>query len=91
MKKYFCHFLILFILAVFFIFADNSLLCNNTLNYSASQTVYYALPPEEDIVSPCSDDIRWYYKSIDGVVYRRKYNYTKKSGSGTGNEYNLTT
>jgi len=29
------------------------------------------------IITPCSDKIGWRYKSIDGKIYRRQYNYSK--------------
>ncbi|MDE7424620.1 MAG: hypothetical protein K2N51_13190 [Lachnospiraceae bacterium] len=82
MKKYFCCCLVLSMLIVSFIFADGSLAYNQTFNCSVTQPLHYALPTEEDTVSPCSDDIRWCYKVIDGVLYRRKYNYTKKTWIG---------
>lgn len=78
MKKYFCHCLVLSMLIVSFIFADGSLACNQTFGCSVSQTIHYALPAGDETVSPCSDDIRWRYKFIDGILYRRKYNYTKE-------------
>ncbi|MBD5090123.1 MAG: hypothetical protein HDT30_15175 [Clostridiales bacterium] len=76
MKKYFCHCLVLSVLVVSFIFLDSSLAYNQTFGCSVPQTLHYAPPTEGDIVSPCSDDIRWRYKSINGILYRRKYNYT---------------
>lgn len=64
-------------LVLSFIFLDSSLACNQTFICSVPETLHYALPPEEDIAEPCRDDIRWRFKLINGLLYRRKYNYTK--------------
>lgn len=82
MKKYFYHCIVLSMLIVSFIFVDGSLACNQTFDCSILQTLHYALPVEDETVSPCSDDIQWRYKFIDGILYRRKYNYTKKTWIG---------
>lgn len=33
-------------------------------------------------ITPFGDRIVWKYKTINGVLYRRKYNYTKKEWIG---------
>lgn len=33
-------------------------------------------------ITPYSDNIQWRYKSINGVLYKRLYNYTRKQWIG---------
>lgn len=82
MKKRFYHYLVLSILTASFVFADSSLAYSQTFEYSMSQPIHYALPAGDETVSPCSNDIQWRYKFIDGILYKRKYNYTTKTWIG---------
>lgn len=36
----------------------------------------------DDTVSPCSDIIKWRYKTVDGKLYRRLFNYTQNEWIG---------
>lgn len=42
-----------------------------------------AIPATQSSVSPYSDNIRWLYKSINGVLYKRQYNYTQQKWIGS--------
>ena len=77
MKKLICNCLFLSMMFVSFGFVNDIQASVQPRECSVPQTIYYAMPGEEDI-SPYADDIRWVYKTINGVVYRRKYNYTKQ-------------
>lgn len=39
---------------------------------------------EELLIEPRADEIGWEYKTVGNKVYRRMYNYTKKSGLENG-------
>ncbi|MGN1166610.1 MAG: hypothetical protein ACI4S2_09335 [Lachnospiraceae bacterium] len=36
----------------------------------------------ETSISPYTDNIGWRYKTVNGVLYKRKYNYTTKQWIG---------
>lgn len=74
MKKFICNCLFLSLMFVSFGFVNDM----QTLECSVPQTIHYAMPQGDDTISPYADDIRWVYKTVDGVLYRRKYNYTKQ-------------
>ena len=82
MKKYFYRYFLLSVMIPSFILIKDNETPDKTFACSVPQSVNYAMPPEEDTVSPCSEDIRWRYQTINGVLYRRKYNYTTSTWIG---------
>ncbi|NNJ33331.1 hypothetical protein [Lacrimispora defluvii] len=55
--------------------------------YAQPSTQQPAVPPvlstyDTQSYSPLSDIIGWRYKSVDGHVYRRQYNYSKEKWIG---------
>ena len=82
MKKYFYRYCLLSLMFLSFVLIKDNETTDNTFACSVPQSVNYALPPEEDAISPYSDDIRWCYKMINGVLCRRKYNYTTSTWIG---------
>lgn len=61
------------------------------LSFMASFILFTSMPSYVEAAIPVSptvttlsagdnarkDDIQWVYKSVDGVIYRRQYNFTK--------------
>lgn len=56
-------------------YAQNITLETQSLLQSSSER-------NEEIRSPRKDVIEWRYKTIDGKIYRRQYNYSKKKWIG---------
>lgn len=42
----------------------------------------YAMADSEEAIMPLADVIVWKYKIVDGVMYKRQYNQTKKCWVG---------
>ncbi len=74
--------LLLVLLGSTFIFSDLSIA--NAETTDANETVTStASPADTDTISPRADVIGWRYKTIDGKLYRRKYNYTQEKWIGS--------
>ncbi|MCI5597199.1 MAG: hypothetical protein MR380_10920 [Lachnospiraceae bacterium] len=66
----------------------NLIFTKNTLFLSASTVQSNSNAPssltviEKEEIQPKADDIRWRYKTIDGKLYKRLYNYSTKTWIG---------
>lgn len=61
-----------------FIFSDLSI-ANAEVTDTNETVVATALPSDDNsAIAPCADVIGWRYKTINGKLYRRKYNYTQE-------------
>lgn len=65
-------------LLVFSLFAP----CTTQAAASITHSAYAATPQKISISPRRDDDIQWRYKIKDGVLYKRKYNVTKKKWIG---------
>ena len=65
-------------LLVFSLFAP----CTTQAATNITHSAYTATPQKVSISPRRGDDIQWRYKTKDGVLYKRKYNVTKKKWIG---------
>lgn len=49
---------------------------------SANKPIHIAHECNATSIQPKSDIIRWRYKTVDGIIYKRLYNYTKQQWIG---------
>lgn len=72
-------------------------LCFVPLDIDAHADVSTDTPPaienedgssEDDGIAPCANDIRWMYKSVNGILYRRKYDFTLNKWIGNWERVN---
>lgn len=54
----------------------------NTLDGSDSPADHISCAAASETVMPLADSIGWRYKTINGKLYKRLYNYTKKKWVG---------
>lgn len=74
-KKRIYKLLIVFVITCSFLFFDDAQAAETTDSNSYVTT-------SSSMISPRADDIGWRYKTVDGVLYKRQYNYTKKKWIG---------
>lgn len=65
-------------LLVFSLFAP----CTTQAAANITHSTYTAAPQKISISSRRGDKIEWRYKTVNGVLYKRKYNVTKKKWIG---------
>ena len=55
-------------------------LCINI--HSTTASVIVSSIPRSSLIAPQSDIIQWKYKTINGILYKRQYNYTTNKWIG---------
>ena len=69
-----------YIILTFFSLITSLFLCANINSTSAA--VIGSNTPSSSLTAPQSDNIQWKYKMINGVLYKRQYNYTTNKWIG---------
>lgn len=59
-----------------------ALLVATSWNVSAAGTNLSKVKSSGVSIAPYADDIRWVYVTMDGIQYRRKYNYSRQCWVG---------
>ncbi len=70
-----------YIILTFFSLITSLFLCANI--HSTSAAVIGSNIPSSSLTAPQSDNIQWKYKMINGVLYKRQYNYTTNKWIGS--------
>lgn len=67
---------------VFLLVALISLPINVEAEVNDTYQIESMIVTEENSIMPCADIIKWRYKTVNGVLYKRKFNYSKNEWIG---------